>query len=99
MLSIMYLPACSKRLHLDNESYDMIHSPFFKNGYYEQDVVCSWRITSPLRQVLSYTCLANIELFYENIDQILPNRLHRPMHYTIGVTCVYNGHVFYTLFQ
>jgi len=31
---------------------------------------------------------------YENTDQTLPNKLHRPMHYKIGVTCVYNGHVF-----
>jgi len=37
-------------------------------------------------------------VLYENIDQILPNQLHGPMHYNIGVTCVYNGHVFYTLF-
>jgi len=34
---------------------------------------------------------------YENIDKILPNKLHGPMHLKIGVTCVYNGHVFYTL--
>jgi len=34
---------------------------------------------------------------YKNIDQILTNKLHGPMHYKIGVTCVYNGHVFYTL--
>jgi len=32
-------------------------------------------------------------LLYEKIDQILPNKLH----YKIGVTCVYHGHVFYTL--
>ena len=37
-------------------------------------------------------------LLYENIDRIPPNKLHGPMHYKIGVTCVYNGHVFYTLF-
>ena len=37
---------------------------------------------------------------YENINQILPNKLHvhGPMYYKISVTCVYNGHVFYTLF-
>jgi len=33
---------------------------------------------------------------YENIDQILPNKSHEPMHYKIGVTCLYNEHVFYT---
>ena len=36
-------------------------------------------------------------LLYKNIDKILPNKLHEPMYYKIGVTCVYNGHVFYTL--
>jgi len=34
---------------------------------------------------------------YENFDQILPNKLHGPMHYKIGVTSVYKGHGFYTL--
>ena len=28
------------------------------------------------------------DVLYENIDQILPNKLHGPMHYNIGVTCV-----------
>ena len=37
----------------------------------------------------------NKMVLYENIDQILPNKLHGPMYYNI---CVYNGHVFYTLF-
>jgi len=27
-------------------------------------------------------------VLYENIDQILLNKLHGPMHYKIGVTCV-----------
>jgi len=35
-------------------------------------------------------------ILYENIDQILPNTLIGPMYNKIGVTCVYNGHVFYT---
>jgi len=37
-----------------------------------------------------------IKVLYENIDQILQNKLHGPMHYKIGVTCVYNGYVIYT---
>jgi len=37
------------------------------------------------------------EILYENIDQILLNKLHRPMLDKIGVTYVYNGHMFYTL--
>jgi len=28
---------------------------------------------------------------YENINQILSNKLHGPMHYKIGATCIYNG--------
>ena len=27
----------------------------------------------------------------------LPNKFHGPMHYKIGVTCVYNGHVLYAV--
>ena len=34
---------------------------------------------------------------YENIDQILPDKLHGAMHYKQGVTCVYDGLVFCTL--
>jgi len=34
---------------------------------------------------------------YTNIDQTLPIKLNGLMHYKIGDTCVYNGHVFYTL--
>ena len=36
-------------------------------------------------------------ILYEDTDQILSKKLHGPMHYKIGVICVYNGHVFYTL--
>ena len=36
-------------------------------------------------------------LLYENIDQILPNKLHGPIRSKIGVTCVYNGYAIYTL--
>ena len=35
--------------------------------------------------------------YYENIDQTLSNKSHGPMHYKIGVICIYIGHVFYTL--
>jgi len=33
-------------------------------------------------------------VLYENIDQTLPNKLIGPMDYKIGVTYVYNGHMF-----
>jgi len=36
-------------------------------------------------------------VLYMNIDQKLRNKLNGPMHYKTGVTCVLNGHVFYTL--
>ena len=46
-----------------------------------------------------FTCyrLLLMHVLYEKIDQILTNKLHAPMHYKIGVTCIYNEHVFYTL--
>jgi len=43
-----------------------------------------------------YMILLFTQILYKNIDQILPNKLHGPMYSKIGVTCVYNGHVFYT---
>ena len=36
-------------------------------------------------------------ILYENIDQKLQIKLHGPLHYKIGDTGIYNGHVFYTL--
>jgi len=36
-------------------------------------------------------------ILYEIIGQLLPNKLHAPQHGTLGVTCVYNGHVSYTM--
>jgi len=38
-----------------------------------------------------------INTLYANIDLKLRNKLHGPMHYKIGVTCVSNGHEIYTL--
>ena len=38
-----------------------------------------------------------IQLLYTNIDLKLRNKKHGSMHCNIGVTCVYNDHVFYTL--
>ena len=39
----------------------------------------------------------NLKVLYTNIDLNLRNKLHGPMHYKKGVTCVYNGHEIYTL--
>ena len=36
-------------------------------------------------------------LLYMNVDLKLQNKFHRQMHYKIGVTYVYNRHVFYTV--
>ena len=35
-------------------------------------------------------------LLYTDIDLKLRNKSHGTVHYKIGVTCIYNGHVFYT---
>ena len=50
-----------------------------------------------ITRMFSKTTCIYIYILFENIDQILPNKLHRLMHYKIGVKCVYNRHVFYTL--
>lgn len=47
--------ACSHAIALDNDSYDKIHSPFFKNGYYEQDVICEWKLKAPDGQRINLT--------------------------------------------
>jgi len=52
-----------------------------------------WESRRKLRPVVQ----RSVQVLYENIDQILPKELNGPMHYTIVVTCVYNGHGFYTL--
>jgi len=53
------------------------------------------KVVYKLTHVVDFDILKVI--LYANVDQILPNKSHGPMHYNIGVTCVYNGHVFYTL--
>ena len=40
---------------------------------------------------------SNCFVLYTNIDLKLRNKSHVPMHYKIGVTCVYNGHKINTL--
>jgi len=36
-------------------------------------------------------------MLYTNIDQKLRNKLHGPMHYKIGVKCIFNGHEMHTV--
>ena len=50
-----FISACSHTIALDNDSYDKIHSPFFKNGYYEQDVICEWKLKAPDGQRINLT--------------------------------------------
>jgi len=38
-----------------------------------------------------------LQFLYTNIDWKLPNKSHGPIHYKIGVSCVYNRHMVYTL--
>ncbi|KAK3579889.1 hypothetical protein CHS0354_025751 [Potamilus streckersoni] len=47
--------ACSHDVYLDEGTYNQIHSPFFKYGYYEQDVICQWKFTAPERQRVNLT--------------------------------------------
>ena len=62
--------------------------------------------TENLYVVLFLTCVDVVDktvewlhrlVLFTNIDLKLRNKSHGPMHYKIGVTCVYNEHVFYTL--
>ena len=39
-----------------------------------------------------------VQVLYMNIDLELRNKTHGPMHYKIGVTCVFSGHEKNTLF-
>ena len=45
---------------------------------------------------INYTTTISTCIVYEDWPE-LGNKLYEPMHYKIGVTCVYHGHVFYTL--
>ncbi|KAL3892424.1 hypothetical protein ACJMK2_004632, partial [Sinanodonta woodiana] len=47
--------ACSQDIYLDGGTYNQIHSPFFKNGYYEQDVICQWKLVAPESQRVNLT--------------------------------------------
>ena len=38
-----------------------------------------------------------MSILHTNIDLKLRNILHGPMHYKIGVACLFNGHIFFTL--
>ena len=40
--------------------------------------------------------MSDLYILYTTIDLKLGIKLHEPMHYKIGVTCVYNGHEVYT---
>jgi len=66
---------------------------------FQQQQPCNLEAFPEIRKKSSIDSLQNgsIIILYEKIDLILPNKLHGPMHYKIGVTCVYNAHVFYTL--
>jgi len=48
----------------------------------------SGKIVSPYNYYIEYN-----HILYTNIDLTLLNKLQGPMHYKIGGTCVYNGHL------
>ena len=41
---------------------------------------------------IEFLCFSD-QLYNTNIDQKLRNKLHGPLHYKIGVTCVYRVHL------
>ena len=49
-----------------------------------------------LKKIPKYSGVMCVEVLYENIDQVLPNKLHGPMHNEIRVAWVYTGHMIYT---
>ena len=45
------------------------------------------------------SCFENVHVYcMRTLTRYSPKNIHGPTHYKIGITCVYNGHVFYTLF-
>ena len=94
-----------KSLHLTFKLYHIyifkisIHELWFAvvERFDEVTVLAQWLVWTLHDALLKGLVFILYNVLYENIDQILPNKLHGPMHYKIGVTCVYNGHMFYTL--
>ena len=73
----------------------------FKKNIYLFDLFCLQNMLNTFVSLISFEkeqlCLS--ELLYVNIHLKLWNKLHGQVHYEKGVTCVYNGHMFYTLLQ
>ena len=74
-------------------------SPVYKSSYRAANLVR--RLIEKLNVwwniLINIVVLWLVVVLYTNIDLKLRNKSHGPMHYKIGVTCVYNGHVFYTM--
>ena len=69
---------------------------FDKDVFYQRCIDIQMRMRGLTNMVDSLFGILLVHMYEESIDQILLNTLHGPMHYKIGVTCVHNGHVFYT---
>jgi len=76
------------------------HESFILSLYLISSSIISVLESVLLIQDLLVSLTNQLIVLYENIDQTLSNKSHGPIHYNIGVTCIYNiynGHVFYTL--
>ena len=59
--------------------------------------ICKLLIDTFKHEFLPGKQLYYAKVLYTNIDQKLQNKLHGPMHCKISVTCVFNGHLLYSL--
>ena len=54
-------------------------------------------VLNPLIRVCIIEEINKHYILYTRIDLKLWNKLHGPMHYKLGVTCLYNAHEIYAL--
>ena len=76
----------------------------YKQCYYDNNTTLWFKIKIQVNLkfiyqpfIIIFYIVKVLYLLYENIDQTFLEKKHGPMHYKIGVTCVYNEHVFFTL--
>ena len=58
---------------------------------------CSVGMSYVFNPLIRVCIIEEINILYTRIDLKLWNKLHGPMHYKLGVTCLYNGHEIYAL--
>ena len=95
MLEAMYSPVTEQQYlsYATNLILEMTSkSPDYQREIFEHPLSdCKFSVS------YIYTRQSGKEVLYGNIYLKLWNKLHGSMHYKIGISCVFNGHVFYTL--